>query len=194
MIGMYWVLKNKPGSEAPWNEEGWKWEEKLECASKKWDKRTDIIRICEDWINSRDRQVRSCGEGRWGITEGWGKRTLTCEMLQLFWAWRTRRGSAEGSDAGRKEWFRPISGQKEQVRHRDSGASALLLWRLTVSRCSAIFIPTIKELQSRLQQGRGWNRHPNHQSAEQTPHRRSGWRSLKDLQRDHCRELWYTAR
>lgn len=86
------------------------------------------------------------------------ERTLTREMLQLLWAWKTRRGSAEGSNAGGEGGFRPISGQKEQVRHRDSGASALLLGRLMVSRCSAIFISAIKQLQSRLQQGRGQNR------------------------------------
>lgn len=78
-----------------------------------------------------------------------------------------------------------------------------------MSKCSAIFIPTIKEPQSRLQQGRGQNRHPNHRSAEPDSTQK-GWLQdsepsvavlgllevergpkglLKDLQRDHCREL-----
>lgn len=38
---------------------------------------------------------------------------------------QTRSGSAEGSDAVGEGGFRPISGQKEQVRLRDSGAAAL---------------------------------------------------------------------
>lgn len=146
-------------------------------------------------MNSRDRQLRSCGEGLWEVTE-----KMREEDSDSLWAWKRGRGSAEGSDAAGEGGSGPLVDKRSEW---GTDTQELLLCCLEGSWW-ADALPFSSQQWSSCRADWGTSQARGCWATLHTGVAGGSWALclpwclwsmrgprglLKDLQRDHCREL-----